>query len=139
LKPSLLYRISSVVLVLFAAGHTFGFRQADPKWGAEPLLALMRSLRFDTQGFTRSYWDFFVGFGLFASVFLIFAAVLAWQLGGLDAETLRRVRDIRWALAISFVGVTILTCRYFFLIPIIFATVTALCLIAAAWLSPKAA
>lgn len=103
------------------------------------MLALMRSLRFDTQGFTRSYWDFFVGFGLFASVFLIFAAVLAWQLGGLDAETLRRVRDIRWALAISFVGVTILTCRYFFLIPIIFATVTALCLIAAAWLSPKAA
>lgn len=139
MKASLLYRISSVVLVLFAVGHTIGFRQADPDWGVGPLLASMRSIHFDAQGFTRSYWDFFVGFGLFASVFLMFSAVLAWQLGGLPVDTLYRVRSIGWALAICFVAITILSWRYFFVVPIIFSAVTTLCLIAAAWLSKKPA
>ena len=64
----------------------------------------MRSVHFDAQGFTRTYWDFFSAFGLFSSVFLSFAAVLAWLLGGLPAETLARVRGIAWALAICFLA-----------------------------------
>jgi len=91
----------------------------------------------DGQGFTRTYWDFFGAFGLFFSVFLLFAAVLAWLLGGLPAETLARVRSIAWALAISFVAVTALTWRYAFTTPLVFSIVTTVCLIAAAWLSPK--
>jgi len=81
MKASLFYRISSVVLLLFAAGHTFGFRQNNPEWGAGAVLGLMRSIHFDAQGFNRTYWDFFSAFGLFFSVFLLFAAVLAWLLG----------------------------------------------------------
>jgi hypothetical protein len=136
-KARILYRIASVVLVLFAAGHTFGFRQNNPEWGAEAVIGLMRSVHFDAQGFTRTYWDFFSAFGLFFSVFLLFAAVLAWLLGGLPAETLARVRSIAWALAISFVAVTALTWRYAFTTPLVFSIVTTVCLIAAAWLSPK--
>ncbi len=104
MKAPILYRISSVLLLLFAAGHTFGFRQNNPEWGADAVLGLMRSVHFDAQGFTRTYWDFFSAFGLFFSVFLLFAAVLAWLLGGLPAETLLRVRSIAWALAICFVA-----------------------------------
>src|SRR5713226_8715986 len=103
-KAPILYRISSVLLLLFAAGHTFGFRQNNPEWGADAVLGLMRSVHFDAQGFTRTYWDFFSAFGLFFSVFLLFAAVLAWLLGGLPAETLPRVRSIAWALANCFVA-----------------------------------
>jgi hypothetical protein len=58
-KAPVLYRIASVLQLLFAAGHTFGFRQNIPAWGAEGVLALMRSIHFDAQGFTRTYWDFF--------------------------------------------------------------------------------
>ena len=137
MKASLLYRISSVLLLLFAAGHTFGFRQNNPQWGADAVLALMRSVRFDAQGFTRTYWDFFSAFGFFFSVFLLFAAVLAWLLGGLPAETFARVRSIAWALAISFIAVTALSWRYAFTIPIVFSTLVTLFLIAAAWLSAK--
>jgi hypothetical protein len=136
-KASILYRISSVLLLLFAAGHTFGFRQNNPEWRADAVLGLMRSVQFDAQGFTRSYWDFFSAFGLFFTVFLLFAAVLAWLLGGLPAETLARVRSIAWALAISFVAVTALSWRYAFTIPIVFSTLITVCLIAAAWLSAK--
>ena len=137
MKAPILYRIASVLLLLFAAGHTFGFRQNNPEWGADAVLALMRSVHFDAQGFTRTYWDFFSAFGLFFSVFLLFAAVLAWLLAALPAETLARVRGIAWALAICFVAITALSWRYAFTIPIVFSTLITVCLLAAPWLSPK--
>ena len=117
MKAGILYRISSVLLALFAAGHTFGFRQNNPEWRADAVLGLMRSVHFDAQGFTRTYWDFFSAFGLFFTVFLLFAAVLAWLLAALPPETLARVRNIAWALAICFVAVTALTWMYAFTTP----------------------
>ena len=137
MKAPIFYRISSVLLLLYAAGHTFGFRQNNPEWGAGAVLALMRSVQFDAQGFTRTYWDFFSAFGLFFSVFLLFAAVLAWLLAGLPAETLPRVRGIAWALAICFVAITALTWKYAFTTPLVFSTLITVSLIAAAWLTPK--
>jgi hypothetical protein len=136
-KAPILYRISSVLLLLFAAGHTFGFRQNNPEWGADAVLALMRSVHFDAMGFNRTYWDFFSAFGFFLSVFLVFAAVLTWLLAGLPAETLARVRSIAWALAICFVAITALSWRYAFTIPIVFSALITLCLLPAAWLSAK--
>jgi hypothetical protein len=137
MKASMFYRIASVLLLLFAAGHTFGFRQNNPEWGADAVLGLMRSVHFDAQGFTRTYWDFFSAFGLFFSVFLLFAAILAWLLGGLPSETLARVRSIAWSLAVCFVAVTALSFRYTFTTPLVFSIVITLCLTAAAWLSAR--
>src|ERR1700686_1097252 len=117
MKASMFYRIAAVLLLLFAVGHTLGFRQSDPSWGVDTLLGLMRSIHFDVQGFSRTYWDLFVGAGLFVSVFLLFAAVVAWQLGGLSAETLPPMRHTAWALALSFGALTILSWRYFFILP----------------------
>jgi hypothetical protein len=137
MKASLLYRIASVLLLLFAIGHTLGFRQTNPEWGIGPLIDSMRSIHFDAQGFNRTYWDFFSAFGLFFSVFLLFAAVLAWQLGGLPAETLARMRRTAWALAICFVAVTAVSWRYAFTTPIVFSAIITMCLIAAAWRAAK--
>jgi hypothetical protein len=136
-KAPLLYRIASVLLLLFAAGHTLGFRQNNPEWGADAVLALMRSVHFDAQGFTRTYWDFFSAFGFYLSVFLVFSAVVAWLLAGLPPETLARVRSIAWALAICFVAITALSWGYAFTIPVVLSTLITVCLTAAAWLSPK--
>jgi len=97
----------------------------------------MRSIHFDAQGFSRTYWDFFSAFGLFFSVFLLFAAVLAWQLGGLPAETLAVMRVTVWALALCFAAITVVSWRYLFILPIIFSIVITVCLTAAAWLSAK--
>jgi hypothetical protein len=137
LKAPMLYRIASILLLLFDIGHTLGFRQSDPKWGVDALLASMRSIHFNLQGFSRTYWDLFVGAGFFVSVFLLFAAALAWQLAGLPAELSAVLRGTRWALALCFVAVTILSWTYFFTLPIVFLTAITLCLIAAAWLSEK--
>jgi hypothetical protein len=137
MKASLFYRIASFLLLLFAVGHTLGFRQNNPVWRADAVLGLMRSVHFDALGFDRTYWDFFSAFGFFFSVFLVFAGVLAWQLSSLPAETLARVRGIAWALAICFVAVTALSWRFVFTIPIVFSTLITVCLIAAAWLSAE--
>jgi hypothetical protein len=139
LKPSVLYRIAAVLLLLFAAGHTFGFRQSDPQWGVNALLGSMRSIHFSLQGFSRSYWDLFVGLGLFVTVFLLFAAVLAWQLGGLPAEILARLRGPAWAFALCFLALTILSWKYLFTAPLVFLILITACLMAAAWLSAKPA
>jgi hypothetical protein len=137
MKASPLYRTASVLLLLFAIGHTLGFRKTDPKWGVDNLISSMQSLHFDAQGFNRTYWDFYVGFGLFVSVFLVFMAVLAWQLGGLPAESLALMRGIAWVLAICFVAIALLSWKFFFIVPLIFSVLIMACLIAAAWLSPK--
>ena len=137
MKAALLYRITSVLLLLFAIGHTLGFRQNNPEWGVGSVIDSMRSIHFDAQGFNRTYWDFFSAFGFFFTVFLLFAAVLAWQFGGLPAEAFARIRRTAWALAISFAAVTTLTWKYAFTTPLVFSTIITLCLIAAALLAPK--
>ena len=139
MKASLLYRIAAVLLLLFAIGHTLGFRESDPQWGADAMLAAMRSIHFDMMGFNRSFWDLFEGLGFCVGVFYLFAAILAWQLGSLPAPTLALMRGTSWAFALCFAAVTLLSWMFLFLIPIVFSFVITLCLTAAAWRSAKEA
>jgi hypothetical protein len=134
MRASLLYRISSALLVLFALGHTIGFRRVDPSWNADGVVSGMQSVSFDVQGLHRSYWDFFSGFGLFVSVFLVFAAILAWQFGSMSREALSVIPVERCSFAICFVLIAVLTWRYFFVVPGVFSTLVALGLVGAAWL-----
>ena len=136
-KAPILYRIASVLLLLFAIGHTLGFRQSDPAWGADGLLGLMRSTHFDVQGFHRTYWDLFVAAGFSLGVFYVFTAILAWQLSGLPAATLALMRGTAWAFAVCFAAITVVSWRYLFILPIVFSIVITVCLTAAAWLSAK--
>jgi len=135
MKASLFYRIASILLLLFAAGHTLGFRRIDPRWGVDSLVQSMKSIHFTANGANRTYWDFFVGFGLFVSVLMVFAAIVAWQFGDLPAETLARMRISAWGFALCFGAVAYLSWRYFFLVPVVFSVIILLCLVAAAWLS----
>jgi hypothetical protein len=137
MKAPLFFRIAAVLLLLLAIGHTLGFRQSDPTWGVDTLLVSMRSIHFDVQGFSRTYWDLFVAAGLSVGVLYLFAAVLAWQLGGLPAETLAAMRVTVWSLALCFAAITVVSWRYLFILPIVFLMVITMCLTMAAWLSVK--
>jgi hypothetical protein len=134
-KASLLYRVASGLLVLFAAGHALGFQQADPAWGVGAVLEAMQSSHFVVEGFTRTYWDFFLGTGFVVAVFYLFAAVVAWQLGGLPKVTLASMRVTAWSFALGFAAVTAISWRFLFWIPIVFSAAVTACLIAAAWCS----
>ena len=137
MKASVLYRIAAILLLLFAVGHTLGFRQSDPTWGVDALLRSMRSIHFAVQGFNRTYWDLFVAAGFSVGVFYLFAAILAWQLGGLPVATLALMRGTAWAFALSFAAIAVLSWTYLFIIPIAFSVAITVCLTVAAWASGK--
>ena len=130
---ALLYRIAAVLLALFALGHQLGFRQVDPQWGVGAYVDGLKSTRFLVQGWSRTYWGFFEGFGFFVTVLLAFSALLAWQLGGLPVETLRLMPVVLWSFAASYVAITILTWRLFFKVPLVLCVPTTLALLLAAW------
>ena len=137
MSASLFYRIAAILLLLFAIGHLLGFRDSDPSWGIDPLLASMHSIRFDVQGFSRTYWDFFLGAGFSLGALYLFTAVLAWQLSRLPDEMLARMRLTAWTFAACFGGLTVLSLRFLFIPPIALSAVITLCLTAAATLSRK--
>jgi hypothetical protein len=134
MSPSLVYRVVAVLLVLYTLGHTFGFAHVDARWGVDVPLAQLRTITFAAQGTPgRTYWGFYLGFGYFCSVLMIFAALLAWQLGALPHDTLRSLQFISWSFAGAFVAATVITWRYFFTAPMVFSAIITLGLAAGAW------
>ena len=97
----------------------------------------MRTIHFNANGFDRTYWDFFVGFGLFVTVLMVLAAIVAWQFGGLPSQTLALMRVSAWAFVVCFAVVTYLAWHYFFIIPFAFSIAIFLGLAGAAWLSGR--
>jgi len=137
LTTRVIYRIAAGLILLFDVGHSAGYPWSEPEWGVD--LRTVQSSQFQIFGFTRTYWDFYVGFGLFVSVFLLFSGILAWQLGNLPAQTLRVMRGTAWALSLCFAAITGLSWMYFFTIPIAFSCTITVCLVVAAWRSARAA
>lgn len=133
MTPKLLYRTAAVLLVIFAALHTIGFSQVDPLWGVDALIGQLRQATFLVQGQTRSYWDFFIGFGYSVTVWQVLAGLAAWELGGLPPATLSQLPALRWGLVVAMAAITGLSWRYFFPAPLIFSVLVTGCLAAASW------
>jgi len=93
----------------------------------------MQSIHFNVQGFSRTYWDLFVAAGFAVGVFYLFAAALAWQMGGLPIKTLAAMRLTMWSFALCFAVITVVSYKYLFALPIGFSVVITLFLAAAAW------
>ena len=74
MKAIWLYRTAAVLLILFAAGHTFGFLNFKaPTAEGVAVFDAMNHVRFTARGATYSYGDFYRGFGLYISVYLLFS------------------------------------------------------------------
>jgi hypothetical protein len=135
LKPLLFYRIAAAVLVLFAAGHTFGFlRFQAPSPEARSVWEGMNNIRFTVGASTFTYGGFYVGFGLFVSAYLLFSAYLAWSLGSLSISVPRALPPVAWGFFAVQIASLILSCIYFAAPPAILSGLVAACTGAAAWL-----
>jgi len=109
-------RISSVLSLLFAVGHTLGGRKYWSPMGDNQVLQAMRTVHFDLSGTSRSYLDFYMGFGYSLSIFQVMLAVLLWQLATVartNADGTRPMIAVI-ALAIAFCGVI----AYVFILPL---------------------
>ena len=135
MSATLLYRIATVVLVLFAAGHTLGFLRFRPASAeGRAVFDAMNSVGFDFKGRKYTYAGFYKGFGLMVTAYLLFAACLAWSLGDLAATQSPAVAVIAWAFTATQAACLLLSVLYFFVVPAIFSAVVLVCLGWAAWL-----
>jgi len=102
------------LLVLFAAGHTFGFLKFKPPT-PEGLAVrdAMRTVHFPVGGKSFSYGGFYTGFGLFVTAYLLFSAFLAWHLGALAATNHQSIGALGWAFSGVQVASLILSWIYF--------------------------
>ena len=135
MKAAILYRIASVIFVLFAAGHTVGFLTlVPPSPEARAVYEGMNSVHFQLRGESFSYGGFYRGFGLSITVTLLFSAFLAWYLGTLAGSNPQAIGWLGWAFTLVQVISIVLSWKYFATGPAIFAAVVAICLGWAAWL-----
>ena len=122
-----LYRITAVIFVLFAAGHTFGFLTFKPPTPeAAAVLSSMHSVHFSDGSGSYSLGDFYVGFGLSISVNMLFFAFLSWQLASLSH--MKALAPLAWGFFALQLPAVVLGWIYFGLPPAIFSTVVAVLL-----------
>jgi hypothetical protein len=138
MKPHVPLRIASVIAALLFAGHTIGMPWTPVKSArGMALVEEMKAYRFDVMGFTRGYWDFYIGFGLSISACLLAVSLLIWQLGGLTRQAAPSLaRPMIAVMLLLFVALSVLNTMYFFTAPLVLTVPAALCL-AWAWVACK--
>jgi hypothetical protein len=131
-KPVLFLRIASILTLIHALLHTVGgvFGQVAPG-PASVAVEAMKANQFLAVGNMRSYWLFYRGMGLAVSIFLIFEAIVFWQLASLAKTHAQRLRPIMATFAIAYCAMAVNSYVYFFLAPVIVELVIAACLVSA--------
>ena len=128
----------SVLTFFQGLGHTIGGVFGKPEPG--PMQAAVSAMQADTfpvMGFTRSFWDFHVGFGLSITVLLAMEAVVFWQFSLLKRPELARLRPVLATLALANVVLAVLSFYYFFWQPVVGELLIAIC-VAMAFVAAKA-
>lgn len=124
------FRLATLLLVLYCAGHTLGALVSTPHFGpqSDAVMAAMKSVRFQASGADATWWGFYLGFGYDVSIFFLFSAVLTWFLGGMSLADQRRWAPIVWALFVSYALTVVLAVKWFFPAPIVFSAAITLLL-----------
>jgi len=137
-SATLWFRISAVILLLFAVGHTFGFLTFKPP--TEQGMAVreaMTNVHFQVGGKIFSYGGFYRGFGISATIGMLFEGFICWFLGGLARRSPKEVAPIGWALVVQQIAGMVLALMYFGVPPTIFSAVLTVCIVAATILAAK--
>ena len=128
MKATSLYRIASVLLFLAAVGNTYGLLNF---WH---VAAPMPPVRFPIGHAPYSYAQVVLGYQVFCSMCVLFAAFLAWHLATLARTTPRAIGALGWALfAYQTLGIYI-SLIFFSGFVLVFSAVIAICIGWATWL-----
>ena len=128
MRTSLLLRLASVLTLLLAVGHTSGGLSYWSPAGETEVLRAMRSFHFDVAGTSRTYLDFYLGFGYITSVYLLLQVVALWQLATISKSNARSVRPLIGLFFLTSVASAALSWRFIFVIPVVSNIAVAVCL-----------
>jgi hypothetical protein len=121
MTTTLWLRISSIISLLFAIGHTLGGLKYWSPMGDNPVLQAMRTVRFNALGVNRSYLDFYLGFGYSISVSQVMLTILLWQFSTLAQTDSRRVRPMIIVVALAIAVGGLVAWRFIFPVPALFS------------------
>jgi hypothetical protein len=124
-------RVASYLLFLYAMGHTLGAVINVPRFGAESdgVAALMQSVHVKAQGADCTWFGFYRGFGAMLTFYMLFAAAVAWFVGGMNDRTRSTLLPVAWALCATQIAGVPLVLVYFFPMPMAFQSLIALLLV----------
>lgn len=77
---------------------------------------------------TRTFFDFYTGFGWTLTVFMLLQAVLLWQLAGLAKSNPSAIRPMIATFLVATIASTVISWRLILPVPTIFSVVLAACL-----------
>jgi hypothetical protein len=112
-----------VIALLFAAGHSLGGLKQWSPMGENDVLKAMRETRFATMGVSRSYLDFYMGFGQSLAVLELMVAVLLWQLARTVQVDAAAVRPMIATIALATLINGAIAWRFIFPLPAVFSLV----------------
>jgi hypothetical protein len=124
-------RIASILSLLTAAGHTLGGRSSWSPVGENDTLRDMRSFHMQVFGVSRTYHDFFMGFGLSLSIYLLLQAVVLWLLASLAKRDPKIVRPFIAAFLLASVALVLVSWMFIFPVPAAFSASVTVCLLVA--------
>ena len=128
MNRALLLRLASAVSLLFAVGHTLGGLKSWSPIGESDVLSAMRTFRFNTMGVSRTYLEFYRGFGFLLSVYLLMQAILLWQLAGLAKADRIQARPFMLTFFVASMATGALTWEFLFPTPVYFCAAVTACL-----------
>jgi hypothetical protein len=130
LKPHVLLRAASILALLHALLNTFaGLLSGTSDNQAEvAVLNAMKALRFNAMGSSRTYWDFYFGFGLFLTVSMVLISALLWQIASLAKGEAAVARPFVGSICAAFIAFAIVSGLYFFIAPLVLEIVIAIIL-----------
>jgi hypothetical protein len=130
IAPRTLLRTACVLILAHALLNTFAGLLSGTSANQEEVAILdaMKALEFDAMGSPRTYWDFYVGFGLFLTANLLLLSVFAWQLGALVEADPIKARPLIASLCMAFLAFAVLSAVYFFVAPLVIELVIAVLL-----------
>lgn len=127
MKPTTLLRIASGCMIFHLLGHTMGHSQW--KEGAEParkeVVQKMLDNKFEFMGVSRSYGDYYMGYGWNLWFVLLMLALILWGISKPSQENPSFAIKVLFPILICLSAFSVLDYLYFF--PLVAIT----CLVAA--------
>jgi hypothetical protein len=123
MTTTLWLRVAAVISLLFTAGHSLGGRKQWSPMGDNEVLRQMTAVRFDAMGASRSYLDFFMGFGWSIGIAMLLQTILLWQMATLARTNPAAVRPMIGVFVLATAASALIAWRYIFPVPAMFAAV----------------
>ncbi len=130
MRTTSLLRVASILSLLIAVGHSLGGLRKWSPMGANEVLNAMGSVRFQAMGVSRSYLDFYMGFGWSLSVAMLMQAVLLWQVASLARSNGPQLRPMIMVFTLTALATALISWRLILPLP---AVLSALLLLILTW------